>query len=800
MNVAALIFRWCPSFACAMVMPLLGSHVLAGDLSMAKIFSDGVVLQRDTQIPVWGSATPGADVVVSFADQEVSATTADDGKWRVTLSAVAASNQGRQIRVVSGAQTQTISDVLVGDVWLCAGQSNMAMRVDLARDAEKEKAESDLPRLRVFTVDYNAARQPQSDVSGTWIAASPATVGKFSACAFFFGRELHRKLDIPIGLVVTARSGSDITAWTSMSAQASEPELADLLSAWQQKDAAYTADVESTERAKYDQAIKDWKNAVAKSSADGKPRPKKPRAVVNPRDHWHHPAVLYNGMIAPIIPFAIHGAIWYQGETNAFTQQSSALYEKQLALLVQDWRKRWGQGEFPMAWVQLPFSSARKVAWARIRESMRRATSVNNTAMVVTLDLGEERLLHPKNKQAFAHRLALWARANVYGEDLQWSGPLVSGCRVGEKAILVRFAHADGLKSLGDSLVGFELLGSQGEWHKVDARIKDDRVVLALPEQGSPTAIRYAWANHPDGNLFNGAGLPASPFEIDIGEPIVKQTSVTKRIRSKKPAPADLTKPPLTSTEITAMPVGTTRLDVYLLMGQSNMKGRGLMPDEPLRDPRIVMMHRRTDEYFLARHPLHLVGRPQDFSGADNAGVGPGLSFAQTLIAKQPQARILLIPCAVGGTAIAKWQRGQRLYDETIRRAKLALKHGPVGKTRVAGALWLQGEADSSSVERVENYRSKLTQMVDDLREDIGQPNLPFIACTIGEARTDVGRRKQINKILLDLPNHRKNTACVDGREFAAFIGDDVHFDTATQQRHGRMFAAEFLKMTESDD
>lgn len=276
--------------------------------------------------------------------------------------------------------------------------------------------------------------------------------------------------------------------------------------------------------------------------------------------------------------------------------------------------------------------------------------------------------------------------------------------------------------------------------------------------------------------------------------------AATKKKRKSKPAPADLAKTPLVPAAIRTFPSNTERLEIFLLMGQSNMKGRGKMPAKPLNNPQIVMMHKPSDGYFLARHPLHLTGDPNDFSGSDNAGVGPGLAFAQAIAKAKPDSRILLIPCAVGGTQIAAWQKGRRLYEESVRKAKLALKQAPKGKTRIAGALWLQGESDSTTKEKLTAYQGRLDQMIKDLRQDLKLPNLPFIACTIGELKqSNVNDRKAINSILLDLPNRISHTACIDSREFAKSIGDQVHFDTATQSEHGRLYAAKFLKLSEAD-
>jgi hypothetical protein len=305
-----------------------------------------------------------------------------------------------------------------------------------------------------------------------------------------------------------------------------------------------------------------------------------------------------------------------------------------------------------------------------------------------------------------------------------------------------------------------------------------------------------------------GAVSTASPFITEFAEfAAVSEGAAAKKSpkatrtaapRKRKSLPADLVKIPYVPADPTKFPGNTKRLEIFLLMGQSNMKGRGVMPTEPLRDPRIIMMHKGTDGYFLARHPLHLVGSPADFAGADNAGVGPGLAFAKAVSAKQPDARILLVPCAAGGTSLGKWQKGQRLYEDAVRRAGLALKAGPAGKTRIAGALWLQGESDSGSPERISKYAAGLDRLITDLRGDLDEPALPFIACTIGELKPDQDGRRQINEILLGLPTRLANTACADSRPFAKSIGDNVHFDTATQQEHGRRYATKYFELSKA--
>ena len=470
---------------------VFATSLKANELRLANLFADGAVLQREMPIPVWGTASPGEQIRVTFGKQTRQATTAGDGRWQVTLSALKASTEPRTLTVASEIREIVIQDVVVGEVWLCSGQSNMAMRVDLAQDAEREKTASDLPLIRVHTVAYTPARRPSANSAGDWVKARPATVGRFSATGFYFGRELHQKLDVPIGLIVAARGGSDITAWTSRPVQESVADLRPLLKSWDAKVKGYTPEVEAAERAAYEREYPKWKAAVQAAAKNGRQRPQKPTAArtpVHPADHHHHPATLFNGMIHPLIPYALRGVIWYQGESNAFTEKSSALYEKQLPLLVKDWRQRWGQGDFPVAWIQLPFSSARQVAWGRIRESMRRSLSVANTGMVVTLDLGEENLLHPKNKQAFAHRLALWASAEVYGEDIVWSGPLFKGARAGEKGVVLRFEHNHGLKAITEPLLGFQYRSGDGAWKTAPARIHNARVVVYPPSGATVNA------------------------------------------------------------------------------------------------------------------------------------------------------------------------------------------------------------------------------------------------------------------------------------------------------------------------
>ena len=270
--------------------------------------------------------------------------------------------------------------------------------------------------------------------------------------------------------------------------------------------------------------------------------------------------------------------------------------------------------------------------------------------------------------------------------------------------------------------------------------------------------------------------------------------------RAARPQTPPPTKPPLQEVDITRLPEGQKRIDLYLLLGQSNMKGRGFMPEEPSRDPRIVMLHVKDDRWYVARHPLHLTGDARTFQGADNAGVGPGLAFAAARLARDPTARIGLVPGAVGGSSIGLWAKGARLYEEALRRARLALAQTQAAGGTIRAVLWLQGEADATE-KGLPQHEARLGQLIDAWRADLGQPTLPFIACTIGEmapAGADPARgqgKAAMNALLLRLPTLRPHTACVDARDLVTHIGDFVHFDTAAQEEIGRRYAAQLVRL-----
>ena len=482
------------------------------EIRLPAIIGNNMVLQRETQTPVWGWADPGEEisVSVSWQDMQWAVKAGRDGKWmfRMTPPAVGGPYQ----MTLRGKNTVRVENILVGEVWVCSGQSNMQWSVQNSSNAEKEIAAADYPRIRLFSVERKVADTPQPDCSGSWAECTPETIPAFSAAAYFFGRELHTELDIPIGLVHTSWGGTPAEAWTSEPMLKGNPAFEPILV--RQKEI-----IENYPQAKkrYDEQLEQWKATVEKAKAEGTTPPRRPRPPRGP-GHPHTPSGLYNAMIAPLIPYAIGGAIWYQGESNA---SRAYQYRELFPTMIECWRRSWGQGDFPFLFVQLANFMAVKPepgdsAWAELREAQSMTLNRPNTGMAVIIDIGEADNIHPKNKQDVGKRLALWALAKTYGRDVVYSGPIYESMqRQGNKTVL-RFDHVGGgLVAKGGQLKGFAIAGDDRRFVWADARIEGDTVIVSSEKVARPAAVRYAWADNPVCNLYNEAGLPASPFRTD---------------------------------------------------------------------------------------------------------------------------------------------------------------------------------------------------------------------------------------------------------------------------------------------
>jgi sialate O-acetylesterase len=488
----------------------------AAELKLASVLADHMVLQRDKPIAVWGWADAGESVTVAFAGQSKSAIAAADGKWSLKLDAIAASADPR-VLIVTGKDGRKVEvkDVLVGEVWLGSGQSNMAMTVAGCYHFDAEKAAAKFPLIRHYRESSGPAEKPQAEGKGAWQTCTPDTVGGFSAALYFFGREIHQEVGVPVGLINTSVGGTPIESWVAAEMQSSDPETKTnydtRLDTFLKFDPAQAPALHQKQTAI-------WKAASEKAKANGTPfvvpAPKDPLAMHKLKGG---PAGLFNGKVVNLVPYTLRGMLWYQGEGNAGNAGNPGLYHKQLTQLVTSWRSLW-HDEVPFAWVQLPNYTSPGEGWPRVRESMLKTLALPKTGMAITIDLGDAKDIHPKNKQDVGKRLSYWALGTVYGKNVPAiSGPLPAGSTISGNAIKVSFKHTNGgLKSItGGALTGFQITAADQQWKPAEAKIVGETVVVSSPEVAQPVAVRYAWKDWPEYSLANGAGLPASPFRTD---------------------------------------------------------------------------------------------------------------------------------------------------------------------------------------------------------------------------------------------------------------------------------------------
>jgi len=488
----------------------LGTRPCPADVRLPRIFGNQMVLQRDLPVRVWGTADPDEKVTVSIGKNEASATADPHGKWKVELPAVPA---GSPVEIkVSGKNTLTLRDVLVGEVWVCSGQSNMQMSVIASNDGKKEVAEAKHPQIRLFTVPMRPATEPAADVDGYWQECTPETVPHFSGVAYFFGRYLHEQLGVPVGLINTSWGGTRIEPWTPPVGFQAVPAVASIPADSEKQEAGY----QKASRKALDKYAK-WLSAAQQAKEKGGEIAPPPPWPAGYMPGQQVPTRLYNGMVYPIVPFAIKGAIWYQGESNL---ADGMLYHEKMKALIAGWRSVWNEGDFPFYFVQLaPFhyGNADPAALARLWESQTATLSVPNTGMAVTNDIGNTKDIHPKDKQDVGKRLALWALAKAYGKEIVYSGPLYKSMSVDGSTIRVKFDHIGGGLVSRDSkpLDWFTIAGADKKFVPAEAKIDGDAVVVSSAAVDKPVAVRFAWNQDADPNLANMERLPASAFRTD---------------------------------------------------------------------------------------------------------------------------------------------------------------------------------------------------------------------------------------------------------------------------------------------
>ena len=494
-------------------LTLLAAFGAHADVRLPHVLASDMVLQREAPITVWGWADPGESVTCELGQARASAVANAEGQWSLQLPAMPAG--GPFELTVRGHNTLKLTGILVGEVWVCSGQSNMEMGIGMCKDAKEEIAAAANPNIRLFLVPKKASGQPLSDVEATWRPCTPATIaqggwGGFSAAAYYFGREIQKSLQVPVGLIASSWGGTRIEPWTPPCGFAAVPALKPIGEKIQTADADYRK-AAAAALDHLDAAL----GAARKALAAGKSLPPIPPMSVRHRlDSSGEPTGLYNAMIHPLLPFAIRGAIWYQGEAN--NGEGLGYYEKMKAL-IGGWRQVWKQGEFPFLFVQIaPYKyGGSPASLPGIWNAQLASLSIPNTGMAVTTDITTLNDIHPPNKQEVGRRLALWALAKTYGKkDLVCSGPLYKGFKIEGGKIAVSFDQiGSGLATRdGQDVTDFEIAGADGKFVRAQAKILGDTVVVSAEGVTEPTQVRFAWDQLAQPNLINKEQLPASPF------------------------------------------------------------------------------------------------------------------------------------------------------------------------------------------------------------------------------------------------------------------------------------------------
>ncbi len=484
-----------------------------GDIRVPTIIGPHMVLQRDQKDRIWGWADPGEEVTVKINGQTHSTKAGGDGSWQVMLDPMQSS--GPYTLSVQGKNTLELDDVLVGEVWICSGQSNMQWPVAAAKDFDLEMNTANQPRIRLISVPQLGTQEPQKNFVGKWQVCRPDTVGGFSAVGYFFGRRLHATLDVPVGLINNAWGGSACEAWIRRDLLAADQKFAPLLRHWEELENNYPR-----AKAEYESKMSMWRAAVAQAKTEGEKPPPEPENPGNLMRGNFRPGNIYNGVLKPTVGFGIRGVIWYQGESNAGRAYQ---YRELFPLLIKSWRDEWGQGDFSFYWAQLAdflpeALEPKESAWAELREAQTMTLNLPKTGQAVIIDLGEAQDIHPRNKQDVANRLARWALARDYGLHVACESPRFKALQQNGNKVLLQFDHVGtGLKAADVAEPrGFAVAGDDRKFVWAKARIVGPATIEVWSDSVlHPVAVRYAWADNPVCNVYSTLGLPLTPFRTD---------------------------------------------------------------------------------------------------------------------------------------------------------------------------------------------------------------------------------------------------------------------------------------------
>ena len=524
-------------FVCV-ISVLIGAYPSFAEIHMPPMFGDGMVLQREQKVPIWGWGETGAKVEVSFALQKVE-TTVNDGKWMVWLNPLEGSEKPAEMIVRVGQEEFVIKDVVVGEVWLCSGQSNMEITMDM-RDAKdpmyqpiveyinEEMAKANDEFIRQIKVRNNTSPVERiKDFEGVWVKAVPGSTQNIKAVGYYFAKELRKELKVPVGLLNCSWGATRIEPWIPADAYTHSKNLQTHYDELTKSMSQEAVNIEN------EALMAKWQNETKKATEENKRPPARPKLKMGPDKNNAYPATLFNAMVNPFIPYAVKGALWYQGESNE--KNFPEMYEILLSALINSWRENWGQDKFYFYWCQLAsFKSPNivptdEISWVTVQDNQRRALKIKDTGMAVLNDIGEAGDIHPRNKVDAGKRLSLWALHQAYGKDIVFSGPLFKEAKINNGKFIIKFDSVGtglmiGEKHLLDPVVKvdkplkhFQICGEDRQWKWAKAEITSkDEVTVWNDDIAKPVEVRYAWSSNPEGaKLYNQEGLPASAFKTE---------------------------------------------------------------------------------------------------------------------------------------------------------------------------------------------------------------------------------------------------------------------------------------------
>lgn len=740
----------------SLYLSLISVMLLAAEgFTVADVFTEHMVLQRNAKVKIWGEAKSGSQVEVLFNGQSRKAK-AVDGKWQVILNTGKAGGP-YTLEIINGFNKVSFQDVFVGDVWLAGGQSNMEFALRRVKDAQAEISLADYPQIRYYKVPRKF--YPEQEVPrASWSVCSPQTASEFAAIAYYFARNIHKELNIPIGIIQTPVGGTTVEAWTSRKLLMSDKDFHPIV---QYYDSIVDSYGQGGYEKLYDQYVSNLKeynqlNTAQKKNID---KPVEPMGGRN----FHRPIGLSETMLGTVVPYTLKGFLFYQGESNT---ARGVQYRKLFPAMINEWRTLWGQGELPFLFIQLPRFETKTRYWNELREAQYLTSlQVKNTAMAVAFDQGNPKDIHPTVKDTVGWRLSQLALGKVYGKKIVCQGPeFRKMTKTADGCLLLDFANVGtGLiaKDKASTLSGFTVAGRDGKFYPAEATIVDgNRVRVKSGEVKEPVDVRYLWVNSAEQNLFNKEGFPAFPFRTD------KYRLETEGV-CVNPDPV------------------IPALDLFLCIGQSNMAGRGIITDNYRGSMKNVYLLNPVGGMEPARNPLNKYSTIR--KRVDLQGVGPAYSFAKAVADKTGRSLGLVVN-ARGGSSINSWLKGAKddYYGEALSRMRQAMKFGTL-----KAIIWHQGESDSSDPA---TYILKLQQLVADLREDLGDAKLPFIVGELAEWRKN-GTSEAFNEMLRTVSRHIPYSYCVSSGELVPLIDEnDPHFSADSQIILGRRYAEAVYK------